>query len=551
MVAPRARLADVALDPEGNVLAGASVMIYEFGTSTPVTSPMYTSRTGAVLLPNSFSADALGFFEAWLDGQPRFVTVVIAQGGRTTSRTMEFSPDPQYIGAFKGPAPWVDVTAYGVQNTRDDTETRDDTAALQAVIDAQGTNGPLWVLYFPPGYYYFRGLKIPSGTTVLGAGMDATFLVACVGASGYGITEKTQVGEGNTYGCQFIHLKQFTIRGQGRWVSCIRLGFNNPTNNVGYVALDGGTWSTFSGMTDVVAQLATGAAISINSNVLSAYNCWGESSATGWFITGSTFSGFQLNAEDNSQYGFRLQGSLHNLYGAQLEPLPASVPIFIDGATYCTIDKGATITQSAGLRGDVIVVSSGVGATLLIDHTLQATGPIDGHYLNVQGIETIDYGPPSGIGARLIYSSAQSGSFARNGTLVADRVQIGPGLVGANLPGAGLYIGRNDHPLRGTTLVVPYTGSPPAATAGTQIHPANAAPFGGFVEVIASSGWSVRVRLDQNVPIIDSPSPNAMWAVGAAPVALKVTIYYDGATLRMTNCFDSGITGFTLNWRSV
>lgn len=550
MVAPRARLADVALDPEGNVLAGASVMIYEFGTSTPVTSPMYTSRTGAVLLPNSFSADALGFFEAWLDGQPRFVTVVITQGGRTTSRTMEFSPDPQYIGAFKGPAPWVDVTAYGVQNTRDDTETRDDTAALQAVIDAQGTNGPLWVLYFPPGYYYFRGLKIPSGTTVLGAGMDATFLVACVGASGYGITEKTQVGEGNTYGCQFIHLKQFTIRGQGRWASCIRLGFNNPTNNVGYVALDGGTWSTFSGMTDVVAQLASGAAISINSNVLSAYNCWGESSATGWFITGSTFSGFQLNAEDNSQYGFRLQGSLHNLYGAQLEPLPASVPIFIDGATYCTIDKGATICQAAGLTGDVIVVSGGIGANFVIDHTLQANGPIGGHYLNYQGVETLDYGPGH-IGSRLVYNSAQAGQYVRNGPLLTEMlaVGVGPSQSSGLAPGALYLGGKADHPLRRTDLVVPYTASP--AGSGVQMHPSIALPNGGFVEVIASTGWSIRVRLDQTTPIIDSASPNAMWAVGAAPVGAKVTIFNDGGALRLSNCFDSAITSFVLNWRSV
>lgn len=79
---------------------------------------------------------------------------------------------------LRGPRPWVDVRAYGATGNG----TTDDTAAIQAAIDATPTAG---TTFFPAGVYKFSTLTVTNAKRLLGSGWTCTDS-AVFGVAGHG-----------------------------------------------------------------------------------------------------------------------------------------------------------------------------------------------------------------------------------------------------------------------------------------------------------------------------------------------------------------------------
>lgn len=90
----RSQLRFVDQDQAGNVRAGRSVEIFDFGTTTPISNTMYPSATSmTVLNPSTLATSTLGELEVWVDGLSAPVSVRIG-GASGVTETMHFTPDP-------------------------------------------------------------------------------------------------------------------------------------------------------------------------------------------------------------------------------------------------------------------------------------------------------------------------------------------------------------------------------------------------------------------------------------------------------------------------
>lgn len=76
----RASFAYSVTDTEGRPIAGASITVYQVGTTTAITETIYQHATGASTLANPFTADSLGQFRFYLDKSKRVVLKVSATG---------------------------------------------------------------------------------------------------------------------------------------------------------------------------------------------------------------------------------------------------------------------------------------------------------------------------------------------------------------------------------------------------------------------------------------------------------------------------------------
>lgn len=107
----RAHYVDHLLDPKGNVLAGATVNLYQKGTTTPIPETIYASDTGATTLTPPLTADANGKIEFYLADSKR-LDLYISSGGMTSvTRTVDV--DKRTMNP-KGA--WVTATAYQEQD---------------------------------------------------------------------------------------------------------------------------------------------------------------------------------------------------------------------------------------------------------------------------------------------------------------------------------------------------------------------------------------------------------------------------------------------------
>jgi hypothetical protein len=128
---PRAHYRDTLLGQrsDGAVipLAGASVAVYQTGTTLPVGFPLYATAGGVAVLPNPLTADPAGAIEFWTDTDervdlavsaagyaPQTVTVdTIAEGAGTgTALTAPTLTNPTLAGTVTGAPAWASPQAF-------------------------------------------------------------------------------------------------------------------------------------------------------------------------------------------------------------------------------------------------------------------------------------------------------------------------------------------------------------------------------------------------------------------------------------------------------
>lgn len=76
----RASFAWTVVDTNGRPIAGASIAVYQVGTTTAITETIYQDATGASTLANPFTTDSLGQFRFYLDKSKRVDLKVSATG---------------------------------------------------------------------------------------------------------------------------------------------------------------------------------------------------------------------------------------------------------------------------------------------------------------------------------------------------------------------------------------------------------------------------------------------------------------------------------------
>lgn len=79
----RAEFHDIIKDRYGNVLSGASVNIYDPGTTDAVSETVYADATGATTLSNPLTTDATGRIQIYLD-RPQIVDLAVSKTNYTS-----------------------------------------------------------------------------------------------------------------------------------------------------------------------------------------------------------------------------------------------------------------------------------------------------------------------------------------------------------------------------------------------------------------------------------------------------------------------------------
>jgi len=202
---------DIVFGPSGHPIANATVQVCQAGAIGTPCSPLatiYTDATLTVAAPNPFQTDGIGNYhfyapagryEVQISGPGITGTItnpdvilpadtsssgsgndisafslnlggnLSVAGNATISGTLtasnfnpgNFSPSTLNVtgdASFKGPRPYIDVTAYGAQGNGG----TDDTAAIQAAISAACALSTRPTVYFPYGVYLVTQTQSPS-----------------------------------------------------------------------------------------------------------------------------------------------------------------------------------------------------------------------------------------------------------------------------------------------------------------------------------------------------------------------------------------------------
>lgn len=208
----RAKFSDSAVYVNGvayQVVPNATVTLYNKGTTTPLSVPIYAAITGGTTKPNPFTADANGTIEFWLDDPDRVKIVTTGISGGTpvglTADYVPVLPDPadmalwggNFFNLAKTALPWTapsagltslvarpdggmgwipsggparfayDSVDWNVVNVKHH-------ATVQAAYDSTGPTTPT-ALLFPPGTYSIELVADDfKALSILGAGPGVT-----------------------------------------------------------------------------------------------------------------------------------------------------------------------------------------------------------------------------------------------------------------------------------------------------------------------------------------------------------------------------------------
>jgi hypothetical protein len=152
---PRAHYYEYFTDTAGNVMNGASVRVENETGGTLIGETIYAAETGASTQANPITAGSRGEIEIWLTS-PKRVTLVASKAGYATVT--------QIVDVTLPAAQPFNVMDYGAKGDG----TTDDSAAIQAAVDAVGTTGG--VVFFPAGKTYLlntASILLPRANTRL------------------------------------------------------------------------------------------------------------------------------------------------------------------------------------------------------------------------------------------------------------------------------------------------------------------------------------------------------------------------------------------------
>lgn len=85
----RARYADVVVDPSGVPVDGATVDVYDTGTTSHIAGTIHDAATGGATLPNPIVANAQGEIEFWLDAPAKVDLKYTRPGFVTETHTVD------------------------------------------------------------------------------------------------------------------------------------------------------------------------------------------------------------------------------------------------------------------------------------------------------------------------------------------------------------------------------------------------------------------------------------------------------------------------------
>lgn len=161
-------------------LPGATVTVYQEGTTTPLADAIYADSVGGATLANPVTADADGVVEFFLEVNRRVDLRVVKAGYATQTVTEDVVGDTVMADAG---AQVFNVVAYGA--TGDGIA--DDTTTLQAAIDAASAAGG-GIVFVPTGTYRFSALVLKANVWLRGAGRGSVLKPFGAGAGAVQIT---------------------------------------------------------------------------------------------------------------------------------------------------------------------------------------------------------------------------------------------------------------------------------------------------------------------------------------------------------------------------
>lgn len=157
---PRAHFTQPIVDSSGNLLTGATVRVLQPGTTTPVSSALYTSGSGGAVRAQPWTVSS-GVVDFYMNAAQTVRLGVTRSGVETFIEDLDVGAVVDWITTVK------DFGAVGDGVT-------DDSAAIQAALDAMTTGSSL---YFPDGVYII-------GTTLLFPTVDGVTLWCAPGSNG-------------------------------------------------------------------------------------------------------------------------------------------------------------------------------------------------------------------------------------------------------------------------------------------------------------------------------------------------------------------------------
>jgi len=229
----------------------------------------------------------------------------------------------------------------------------DDTAAIQAALDAafpvQGK------VYMPqgPGYYMFSNLKIGASVTLEGLSMSGgAAMKRIVGSTGTAIREKT-AAEGNASGASGIWLKHLFVDGNSTTGNGIDLG------NQG-----GPQLNLLSGVENVfVRNFTSGTGFIINQNAAKCSYLWSNANSIGIQTSGGGGLYDGVWAEANTSRQIIIGGTADMYTWVQTEEASALEAIRITGSRNTIIGGWASL--SANKTHGVVAVASGAAGNAI------------------------------------------------------------------------------------------------------------------------------------------------------------------------------------------
>lgn len=198
-----------------------------------------------------------------------------------------------------------------------------DTAAIQAAIDAAGA--VRGTVFIPPTTtaYRFSNLKLPAYITVQGAHMQFSCLERIPGSTGTAIREKT-VAEGNADGATGIWLCDFAVYGSSTTGDGIDIGNQTVGKN----------FSTFNGVSHVLVKNFVGTGWKINSNASPFFHLYANGCTNGVHFAGAACTAniiHSLFSEGNTTSDLIVADVGSKFFGLQLES-SGTAPVVISGS---------------------------------------------------------------------------------------------------------------------------------------------------------------------------------------------------------------------------